>query len=642
MAAWQAGAAHTLTADEVGAWVRRVDLAAAKAREFYPQWERSLKRYAEAKVPAVRRTINALKDYKHVESKRADLFHRTPEVSLVPPPGSPLIPVLAKRQQVLNYELGPSGANAKRALHQTLVDTLAASGFMIIKVGYEQVSIPDPVTQVPIPIWSRRFLSPVSGKRFLVPADWHSTVFDEAPWLGMRGVMPIRAARRANWTLSPGTEGATLTDDAVYGATEGGQAESQEDAVSFTEIWYRAAAFDDDVVHPELFRCLILISGQDEPAKCVNSPYQFTTPEGSLTDDSLQGNVFHVGTLRDLIDSAYVPSDLVIGEQLTQEINEFREEAIWGKRSRRPLTLIDADGLDAATIRKIELNAGPIVTPAGWLTQKDTRFLQITPGGVPRDDYTAQDYAERDLEEALGKSANQSGSFTRGRRTATEVRTVQGNASARAQTEQDRIRDYFVALVRKYDCLLTQTATPAEIVKILGTEAAALWEQWRALPGQYGYTVLPDAGQYVDAREHRSATLESYNLLRKDERVNVEDLLTMVAQALHRDPTTFIAPAQDKTTDPPQASIGFNPLDLNDPVVGRLFLDLCANGGIKLSAGLIQMMAQRHADVQAAATLNGIVGAEASPTTHGGSATRTEKVNQHQSERTGGVQGVVQ
>lgn len=642
---WQPGTSRTMLQAKVDEWTKRLERAETTAKQYHPQWERGLNRYAQAKVSTSKTDINALLDYRHVESKKAQLYHKTPDVNLSPvDPADGTIPwdgILPLRQKLLNYELGPTASNLKRALHKTLVDTLAASGWMILKIGFEQVTLPDPLTKMEVPIWSRRFISAVSSKKLLVPDDFHDTDFDAAPFLTIKGSMAVSKMRRLKWTIPADFQGSAQQDEAVYKHAD--VQDSTDPLGEYTETWYRASLFDEDVFNPELYRCLILVKGIDTPVWYVDSPYQTLTKEGALTDDSLIGNPIHVGTLRDLIDSAYVPSDLVVGEQLSTEVNKFRTDLIRNRRARKPITLFDTGGLDQTIISKIEKNEGPIGVPAGSLAAgKDNLMVVISPGTEPRDNYTAQDYAEKDWEQALGVSANQTGQFSKSKRTATEVRTVQGNSSARADTEKDRIRDYVIAAVRKIDVILQRTATQQDLQKVLGLQGAVLWEQWRALPGKYGYTILPDAGQHTDAQELRAQTLDEYNLLRKDERVNTDELLKKVARVLGYDPATFVAPAQEKQAEPIKLALSFNGQDVILPASGRLLLDLLTESGVKLSPDTISMLSATHAEQ--GATLDpqtGLPTAPApAPVAHGGSANKTEPVNQHATEKTGGIQGV--
>lgn len=656
---WSPGQSRPLSPEQLAQWRTRLERAAHKAKQFHPQWQRALDRYAKAKVEQAGKDVNALLDYRHVESKKSQLFHRTPEVSLTPldptDAETPYAQLLPLREKVLNFELGPKRANAKRALHKTLIDTLAASGWMIVEVGFEQVLLPvppDELGQYPmdaqgqpvtsVPVWSRRFVEAISSMKLLIPHDFHDTTYDAAPFLAYTGTIPVPAAKKLGWTLPEGFTGSTKADEHLF--QHGGAVEDANDAMcAFTKIWYRASLFDPTVFNPELYRCLILIDGSDVPAWHVDSPFQSLTPEGALTDDSLIGNPIHVGTLRDLPDSAYVPSDLVVGEQLSMELDKFRTDLTRNRTARRPKEFV-ADGLGADVLQKIAANAGPIPVPSAEIRDGKFQGFAVEQSGTePRDNYTAQDIIERDYEQALGMSANQQGNFSKTKRTATEVRTVQGNSSARAQTEQDRIRDYFSDLVRKFDAILQRTASPQDISKILGKAGAELYDAWRGLPGTYAYDVLPDAGKYVDAKEHLTHTLDVYNLLRKDERVNPEYLLERVARALNGDPAKFIAPPRDKTTEPPSASVAFKGEDTTNEAMGNLLLDFCANAGIKLRPETIKAFAEQHALLKAmpGVAVPGVgMGANSDPNAHGGSANRTEPVNQHATDKTGGIQGV--
>jgi hypothetical protein len=108
------------------------------------------------------------------------------------------------------------------------------------------------------------------------------------------------------------------------------------------------------------------------------------------------------------------------------------------------------------------------------------RVIAIVSGGTePRDNYAAQETAERDWGRALGDSDARSGQISKKKVTATEVRNSSGNAAARDETEKDSARDFFVLTVGKFDCLLQRYADPRDVEKVLGAQGAQFWEQWR-------------------------------------------------------------------------------------------------------------------------------------------------------------------
>jgi hypothetical protein len=640
---WKAGTPRSLTAEELKEWWARIELSETYCAKFHPQWERGLTRYAKALVEKQPTDVNALLDYRHVESKKSDLFYRTPDVTLVPiDPVDPQVPadaLLPLRQKFLNHDIGPKGANAKRALHKTLIDALAASGWMTTVVGVEQVKLPDPMTGQMIPIWAKRFIASISSKKALIPADFtDSSNFDAAPWLAYKGCMPVSQARRAGWQIPDDVKGSTQADSTVYKHAEAGR-EYSDPQLEYVLIWLKASLFDEAVFNPELYRCLVLVKGLKTAAWYIDSPFQDLDDTGQLTADSMVGNPIHMGTLRDLIDSAIVPSDLVMGEQLSVEVNKFREGLIGGRKARRNMTLV-SDALGEAKAEKLWKDGGGVV-PENFIGENGSQRIVaiVQAGSEPRDNYTAQDYAERDYTEALGMNANQRGQVNKKRTTATEARIVQGNASARIETEKDRIREYFVALVRKYDVVVQRTAVPKELAQVLGQQGAKVWDQWRVWPGRYGYDVLPDSGAYVDIHQARSEWLQKYELLRRDDRVNTDDLLAEGARLWNRDPAKFMVPPVDKTLEPPKMSVGVNLIDLNDPVAGRVYLDLAANSGVKHAADTIELLKKKHGEAELAQAA-GVVGANGKPNEHGGAALKAERLNKHQEQKTGAVQGV--
>jgi hypothetical protein len=234
----------------------------------------------------------------------------------------------------------------------------------------------------------------------------------------------------------------------------------------------------------------------------------------------------------------------------------------------------------------------------------------------------------------MGTGDNQGGQFAKQKTTATEVRTVQGNASARAKMDEDRVRTYVVKLIRKFDAILQRTATQQEVQKILGAQGAQVWQAWRALPGRYAYHIQPDAGRYVDAQEYRAQKVNEYNLFRKDPMVNPAELLKQVLTALGYDATKVIQ-EQEQKPEPAKTSIALNAdTAMNNEQMMKLLLTVLQQNGYIIDAELIAgLTAQAQLRAAVAATTP-----QEQP--HGGAADRTEPINKHQSAKTGGLPGV--
>jgi hypothetical protein len=656
---WEPGADRALSEDDRKAWDARIDRAEHVRKQHEPIWDKALKRYTDTKADAY--DVNALLEFRHVESKKAQLFYQTPEVQLHPiDPANPEIPgeqILPLRQKVLNDRLGPDGTNVKRTVHEALFDCLAPSGFLVTEVGYDVRLAPArdeagaPIlgpdgqpTQVPI--WGKPFWTRVSPKKLLIPDDFRSTNFDEAPWLALKLTMPLSRAKK-EFALPEDFTG-TNRDEAIFEHVEQTSRQSSDPLVEYLKVWYRAELFDASIVNPELFRLLILVKGHDTPVRHVDSPFQSIDAVGQLTSDSMRGNPIHLGTLRDLSDSAYIQSDLAVGAQLSNELGKFRTQLIRNREARMPLTGIDPMGLPAGEVEKIKNGAKVFFTNPGQLANGMNTIVAVaTMGTEPRDNYTAQDMIERDWDQAMGRNANTSGQLAQQKRTATEVRSAQTGSSARAESEKDRLREWFIAGVRKFDSVLQRTMAEADLVKILGTQGALLWEQWRALPGCYVYKILPDSGVHVDAQQFRAQKIDEYNMFAKDPQFNGTEIRRNVARALGYDPSKAVLDQPPEAgPEPIKTSFAFKGEDLIGPQ-SQAVVEILAQMGITVSPAAIETLKAAQVLSQMAALANpdggegnGGSSAPLMPAKHGGTAEGAEPVSKHQRERTGGVNGV--
>lgn len=653
---WTPGAPFPMTPEATAQWVGRFDRAEQRLKDVLPSWEAALARYTKSK--AANYDVNALKDFRHVETKKAALFFDTPHVRLPPKDyiapelAAQVMPLLPLRETVLNHYLGPEGTAIKGHMLAALFDCLAPSGWLVTEIGYDvrtveardelgQVILDETGTPMPVPFWSHPYWVRVSPRKLLVPDDWTSTQFDEAPWLALRGVVPLKTAKAMGWTLpeafTPTTQGDPylLTGEAKREATSDGK-------VQYTKVWYRAALYDDDVLHPDLYRSAIFVEGvNDRPVKTQNSPFQSLLPNGSLSPTSMKGNPIHVGALRQLTDSAYVSSDLVMMEQLSHEVNKFRTTQTRARVANMAITVIDPQTIPADEVEKLKQGEKVIFCNPGALMNGGAPSIigVATPGQQPRDNYTAQDYIERDIEGAMGMGANQVGASNSKSTTATEVRTVQTNAGARAEQEKNLFREFFVSGVRKFDAVLQTVLEPTELQMVLGPQGAALWAQWQQLPGCYVYKILPDDGVHQDQAQYRAGKIDEYNLLRKDPQVNATELLKAVTRSLGYDPDKVVVQTPPEPgPEPARLSLAFKGEDLVGPQ-SQAVVEILAQAGYTISPGAIETL-------KAGSVLQGMTNTiDALPAeslhqrgAHGGSADATEPVNKHSSERTGGLQ----
>lgn len=665
-------------------------------------WEDNLKRYvpkpiknADGKMNA---EVNTGADFRDVERKKAALFYDTPQVSLdvtqdrEVAPASPQQPqplmlstLTSWHQELLNELLGPQHANVKPTILKAIFNCLCPSGVGPVSVGYQvtmrtvktQVPVMDPLGQpmmqpvppleqalaaigvappplpiplmqeveVEVPIDERWFVSGFSPKALLIPSSFRDTDFQRAPWLGKEWRKPTSQVKR-EYNL-PADWAGGASDDAEKPYFEGStptptDADAGDPYVSGVEITYRTQLRSEDEEHPDAMRQLVLVDGQDTPLIHRDSPYQDFTESGEMTDDSLRGFVDRPLVLRDLSDSAWIPSDCAVTAALTKELDKFRTDSVKQRANARRVILFDSSKVSPDVKDKIEQGAIGTFVPVmeGALMQgKDAIMQEIAQPSLGRETFMAQDIIERDREQILGIGSNQSGIATKGRKTATEQSIVQRNSEARFEQERQRVLEWYLDVVAAFDTLVIRYADEAIAVKILGETRGKLWAQHKqALAGGYGYNLRVDSGKYLDIEADRRQWMQVYGSLRQDPMINPRPLLKKVAEVWGMDPAELIVEPQ-KPQQELKASVSFKGEDLNpaNPAFA-INIAILRQGGWQIDeAAIVEAQKQASAVVQGMLPVSG-VGPDpraAGTPGHPGTQPKAPTINQHVLDETG-------
>ena len=692
-----------LAAKDLAFWRTEIKQARQKREDVSTTygWEENLKRYGPKPVKnalgAANADVNIGADFRDVERKKAALFYDRPDVSLdvtqdreVAPAG-PQQPALmlstltAWHQEMLNELLGPQHANVKPTVLKALFNCLCPSGVGPVSVGYQvtmkTIPTPSPVmdemgqpmmaptpiketigaalgmmpppmpvpmmemVDVETPIEERWFISEFSPKALLIPASFRSTDFQRASWLGKDWRKPLSQVKREYQLPNDWTAGRADDESKPYFEDQTPDV-SEDDAgdpyISGVEITYRTQLRTDKEVHPDAMRQLVLVDGKDEPLVHRDSPYQDFTETGELTEDSLRGFVDRPLILRDLSDSAWIPSDCSMTAQLTKELDKFRTDSVKQRANSRRVILFDASKIDPTVKDKIENGQIGTFIPVmeGSLMQgKDAIMQEIAQPSLGRETFMAQDIIERDREQILGIGSNQSGVATKGRKTATEQSIVQRNSEARFEQERQRVLEWYLDVVAAFDTLVIRYADARIAVKILGEGRGQMWAQHKqALAGGYGYNLRVDSGKYLDVEADRRQMLQFYNQVRQDPFINPRMILKDLAEKFGYDPSEFIV-------EPPQpkpelkASLSVKAEDLN-PALPQfaLMVSLLRQGGWQISETDVQLAQQQASGVSGGMMPVSGVGPDpnAPPTgAHPGAATKAPTLNQHQADETG-------
>jgi hypothetical protein len=646
-----------LTEDQLGQWWSEVKAADAARAAWEPWWDANLKAYAPISSDDPKKygaNVNTNRDFALVEQKKAQLFFHSPEVTIKP---SPLMEgqedVLQIHQHLLNEYLGVDRVNAKGMMDRVVFDIACAAGFGITKMGYESVvvqveqalPVPDPMTgapavdpmtgqpmtvpqQVPVPIWERVFWEHVSPKKVLIPASFHDTEYDKAPWLGTRFSRPRREALRAY--------GLTVEDEAVAGTrdeyrfTHGATDDDGDEMVEGVEIWYRAALYDDAVVHPERLRYLVLIEGRENPVVHKDSPYQTVDPKtGGLTPDSLRGFPIHICTMRVLTDASYLPSDCTVTRPQVNELNKFREQQIKMRDSNIPLRIVNVDVIPREEFERAiqHTDSGDFLFLPGEAFAGE-HIRELAKATYPRENLAFEEKQDNDIARTHAIDSNQQGAQSNTARTATELQLVQTNANVRLEKERAAVVDWYCQGVTKFSTLIQRFVSVEEAATIVGAPKAQQWAQvMKAVPAALAFTARPDSAIRTDAAQDRKMALDLYSFLAKEPFINRGELLKGLLRKFDLEAAkVLLTPEQmpKKEPEPPRIQIVVKGEDFAAPQA-PVMVELLRAAGITLSPTALQATAQLTALMAMAPG-----GAQTqTQTEHGGMAEQSEPLTKH-------------
>src|SRR5690348_11614428 len=216
-----------LTDDEVKDWRSRLETAREPIAAIITEGKTNTARYRVKHLPAMPKEHEVVVplDYSYTEQKKAQLFFQVPELHLeaTRPELEATAPIA---QAVINRALGPkpAGVDMKAAMFEVLTDVICATGYGVIKIGYETYTngtrdvqigtepVPggqpgavlglgaqpmQPIMQaVPNVVSEQYYARRVPPGHFRAPADFSGSDFDDAPWVGWRFSedVPVEAA----------------------------------------------------------------------------------------------------------------------------------------------------------------------------------------------------------------------------------------------------------------------------------------------------------------------------------------------------------------------------------------------------------------------------------------------------------------
>lgn len=665
----------TLTPDEISLWWGRIEAARTRRKRESEKWKKLLLGFLPPQVGNPNDSLHSNIHFRDTYLKMSEIYAQMPELHLTPleplnqlrdPNGQPFMDAQGKpmdgealaahlisiKRAVLQKMLGRDHANSDHAFYESLFDIFATSGIGPTKICYEadlqptEIEIPGAPVPVPgsmlglsmmpgpvqkqtvdIPVYERWRWFHFSPEKLLQPHDWHSTDFDEAPWLGMEFVQPLTTAIRRKYKLPDGFMPNASRDELIL--TTGGQENDigSSELLKGVEVWLRASVYDPNVAHSQLFYVLVLIEGlKDQVGEYRASPYQTLGQDGRLTADSMLGNPIHPFTLRVQSDTAWPPSDAAFTDPLVRMEDTWLSQDIKMRDANLP-RFVHSDTITEAIDKLKQADAGQGVgIPATELAMGMEKLIAPLPHlEASPSDVQGRSAIKHAREETLGLSANQAGAYSAHRISATEAATVQANVSVRLKSEQNAFMSRILAGIRKFDSLLQRYATDRDYVQIVGPDgqrSLAMWNQ-HVIAGRYAYDAYPDSQLTMDQATRIKRVLDYVNFMAKSPYMNQAELARVVTLAFGFDPSRMVKIPDPPPPDKPALSLALKAADLAIPEA-RSILIQC---GFKLDP-----MPSPQLTLAAAAEA-----AKNQP--HGGSADRAETLSQHHGELTGALPG---
>ena len=670
---------------QASAWQAEIERSRRFAEPYWNDWAANLNYYIgkspdAADANADKQTyVNVNADFYNVELKVAQLFYETPALTLTakgefrpqrpamaipgapPQPAPNAAPIVAAHRALLNELLGASHASVLTTIQKAIKDCLLTAGLGATKIGYtptmETIETPPDLMQDPAmgqgmgqaatmerPIDEQWYWERVPSKKFRIPADFHDTDFDKAPWLGMEFRMPLLQAQRL-FNLPDDYAGTQERDQKILNDIDAlNQDVASVPYLDGIEVWYYAAIFDEDVLNPHVIRRHVLVEGVDGfVEKKKESPFQTVLPSGRLSADSMKGYPLHILTLRDVPDSAFVPSDSSMARPLVRELCKFRSQQVMERDANLPRFLFDSTKLLPATVHKIIDGVIGSMIPVeenALINGADKILAQVTQGSQTRGSYAANDYIQRDLEKTLGIDAAATGVKGEGNPTATEITVVDRQRNVRIDSERRRVLAWYLKGVEKFSSLVARFMTPQLAVPYIGTSAVNAWAGWdkQQWDGRFVFGAKPDSQIKLDAASERKFALDIYQFLAKDPNVNRVALLKGLLEKANIDPSEVIIEQLPPKHEDPAISFAFKGEDFLGPQAPQV-RDILAQVGIRVSQSaisesgnqLLQQMTLGIRDADGKVAPSGPL----APTPHGGTTEKVRPLSQQSADLSG-------
>lgn len=534
-------------------------------------------------------------DWSRTRAKIASLFSAVPTINTTPlhPRYSAAAPQMGR---VINHVLKHQ-AKPHVIMRECMPDLVNAAGvcgaIALYEATFEDVEVPAidlsamppaqaalmlAAKQVPMEkakraVSERFVLRRLSPNELLWPAEFKTSDFNDADWVGRDGVLPWPVAKREFKLTGEDKEKIagdqkleTLADD------ESGD-QIAEMAVRFQEIFYWAARFDENELNLEKIRRIVFVDGIDDRA-VVDEDYA-----GQAYDEQSGNYVgvcifpIQICTIAYVTDKAVPPSDSEIGRPSVLERMRGRAQIVQNRDLSKPMRWVDVSRLDPAVAERIEKGDWQAVIPMNGPGER--AFGEVSRANYPREDFEFDRVVTNDLDEAWSLSKPQMGAFNPGARSASEVQAVQSATNERIGLERAQVVSFFLNLVEVLAGLIQLYYDEQDMEPIVGPDGVEQLQQWdrSLISGKFVFSITQDSTVLLESGQKIEKLMKALNLVGKSGFVNPEPIIAEILSLSGINPADVMTKPEPPKPEMPSISLRLTgATDLINPIAMGLLM----------------------------------------------------------------------
>ncbi len=606
---------QTMPKAQAERWLQRIKASEKYRDTFTSVWQENVRARKQSSSDGNSDRLSVPEDWARTKQKAAQLAYKLPRITAMgktPEFDQRAALVTADLNDVLRYE-----CQAHYMIDECLADGINAAGLMVSEIGLERQTeeyeiegppvmdvsplgeltpslAPPPMQKVKRVVsqkitWDRR--SPMD---FVWPAEFRSSHWDQAPWLGTQVSMLVGQAKKTFVKLPPDfkAEGSRkpkgLTDDVESTYTSG------DDYVRVTTLYYRAWLYDEDKKHPDCIRKVVFVEGYEEPVEFGDCDWQKwveATPERPGYYLGLKKFPIRVETLVYVSDSAVPPSDSEAGRPQVRELMKSRSQMLRQRDHSIPLRWFNPNLVDDEIAEQIRRGTYQDMIPVNG---DGTRMMgELARANYPRENFEFQTVIGNDLDRSWSQSSNQLSQPNTGERSAREVAVIQGAGQIRLEYEKGRVNRKLVEGAEVVFSLMQMFRDGTKHVKVAVPEGGGemlLPVTPQDLQGEFLFDFVIDSSDYVDVTTRQNNLLKLYNLAANDPNIDRKSLLHDLVLSHGLDPNKhLLKETPEKAPEKPNVSFRFSGEDLLNPMAVALMLQAYPIGPLEIKAASLMI-----------------------------------------------------